>query len=114
MAQLEKFKLSTYVWDGDKDPKGFNIWVENVGSMVRATEHGKALEDMLDSKLRRKPALNQNVPTFILDDLDFGAAQAAPAEGDNTAAKVNDDDVTSIGSLFTMGEQSLKYSELSE
>ena len=114
MAQLEKFKLSTYVWDSDKDPKGFNIWVENVGSMVRATEHGRALEDMLDSKLRRRPALNQNVPTFILSDPDFEVVQPAAARNDGATAEVDDDDTTSIGSLFTTGEHPLKYSDLSE
>ena len=110
MAQLEKFKLSTYVWDSDKDPKGFNIWLENVSSMVRATEHGTPLEDMLDSKLRRRPALNQNVPTFILDDPDFGTVAMSGASGES--AQVDDDDVISIGSLFTTGEHTGKYADL--
>jgi len=49
MASMEKFKLTTVSWDSDKDPGGFFVWLENFGSVVRATEHGERLEDMLDS-----------------------------------------------------------------
>ena len=52
-CSLEKFKLTAVAWDSDKDPGGYHLWIENFGSMVRATEHGSLLEDMLDSKLGR-------------------------------------------------------------
>ena len=53
MAELEKFKLSSLSWDGDKNEEDFFIFLENFGSMVRSTKDGYDLEDMLDSKLRR-------------------------------------------------------------
>ena len=53
MAQLDRFKLSALSWDSDKDPKGFYLWIENMASLVRSTDHGPPLEDMLDSKLGR-------------------------------------------------------------
>ena len=54
MADLEKYKLSSLYWEGDKDDReeGFFVYLENVGSMVRSTASSYHLEDMLDSKLR--------------------------------------------------------------
>ena len=52
MADLEKYKLSSLFWEGDKNEEGFFVYLENFGSMVRATASGHHLEDMLDSKLR--------------------------------------------------------------
>ena len=116
MAQLEKFKLSANVWESDKDPKGFNLWVENMGSLVRATEHGLPLEHMLDSKLRRQPLVTQSVPSFLLEDPDFAPPAAAPAEPNVTgaASSATVDDNVSSGSLFTSGQHSIRYSDLSE
>ena len=68
MAQLEKFKLTAVLWDSDKEPRQFFVWLENLGSLVRATEHGNFLEDMLDSKLRRAKVNKQSVPSFLLED----------------------------------------------
>lgn len=53
MAELEKFKLSSLSWDGDKNESEFFIFLENFGSMVRSTKDGYKQEDMLDSKLLR-------------------------------------------------------------
>ena len=115
MAQLEKFKISANIWDSDKDPKGFNLWAENMGSLVRATEHGLPLELMLDSKLRRRSLLRQSVPSFLLDDPDFAPAMGAAAEA--AAAEDPDppeyDDTTSTGSVFTTGQHSVRYDDLS-
>ena len=82
MAQLEKFKLTTVVWDSDKEPRQFHVWLENFGSLVRATEHGQQLEDMLDSKLRRATVSKQSVPSFLLEDPDFAPKAPAAADGD--------------------------------
>ena len=70
-CSLEKFKLTAVAWDSDKDPGGYHLWIENFGSMVRATEHGSLLEDMLDSKLGRVKVA-KSVPSFLLQDPDFG------------------------------------------
>ena len=78
MASLDKFKLSAVTWDSDKEPKNFHLWLENIGSLVRATEHGDLLEDMLDSKLGRVKTAATSVPSFILNDPDF-APPSSPA-----------------------------------
>ena len=52
MADLEKYELSSLYWEGDKNEEGFFVYLENFGSMVRATASAHHLEDMLDSKLR--------------------------------------------------------------
>ena len=67
MATLEKFKLSALTYDYDKDPKGFFIWIESMGGFVRSTEGGPDLEDMLDSKLHRKPDVGKMIPSFLQD-----------------------------------------------
>ena len=77
MAQLERFKLQAVPWDSDKDPAGFNLWVETMGSLVRSTAHGSTLEDILDYKLRRKRVAAVATPSWILDDPDFGLGSAA-------------------------------------
>ena len=53
MTALDKFKISALPWDADKELNGFYVHLENFGSLVRATEHGDWLEDMVDSKLHR-------------------------------------------------------------
>ena len=35
MAQLEKFKLPAVLWDSDKEPRQFLVWLENFGTLVR-------------------------------------------------------------------------------
>ena len=75
MAQLEKFKLRAYSWDGDKDPTGFHVWIETFGSVVRSLQYGSMLEDMLDSKLHRKK-LDQLVSSVLLQDPDFAVNNA--------------------------------------
>ena len=77
MATLEKFKLSALSYDYDKEPKGFFIWLESMGGFVRSTEGGAELEDMLDSKLHRKPNLGAMIPSFLQDpDFDLGRPSA--------------------------------------
>ena len=55
MADLEKFKLSSLHWEGDKNEDGFFVFQENFGNMVRSTTNGFHLEETLGSKLRRAP-----------------------------------------------------------
>ena len=80
MAQLEKFKLSVVTWDSDKEPRQFFVWLENFGSLVRATEFENYLEDMLDSKLHRPKVSSQAVPSFLLEDPDFAPNTAKSPE----------------------------------
>ena len=54
MTTLEKFRLSTVVWDSDKDPNGFLKWSGLMSSLVRSTQHGAVLEDFLDAKLSKR------------------------------------------------------------
>ena len=64
MTTLEKFKLNAVIWDSDKDPNGYTKWISTIGSLVRSTQHGPALEDFLDTKLGRqvsKPAINDPI-----------------------------------------------------
>ena len=73
MITLDKFKISSLTWDGDKDPTTFFIFLENSGSLVRATDHGDFLKDMLNSKLNLVKVSTQSVPSFLLEDPDFAA-----------------------------------------
>ena len=71
MSDLSQLKLTSFVWDGDKEPHLFHIWVKAFGSMVRSMEHGAALEEMLDIKLNRKGPLKTCIPSYLLEDPDF-------------------------------------------
>ena len=56
MTSLDKFKLQAVTWDSDKDsdPLSFQKWAEDFSSIVRATEHGAPLEDLIDVKVGRQ------------------------------------------------------------
>lgn len=123
MAQLDKFKLSALTWESDKDPKGFYLWVENMSSLVRSTEHGAPLEDMLDSKLGRPKVSVANVPSFLLEDPDFAPPAIAAAVPENA----DDEVVVQIGNdngsqsnnpaqngHFTLGAHSVRYTDLTD
>ena len=118
MASLDKFKITALVWDSDKDPSGFFIWMENMSSLVRATADGQPLEVLLDSKLRRVSVRAASIPSFILNDPDFAVTQApapAPTPIQNRAepsAEAEDEDVASV-SNFTLGSASTTYADLS-
>ena len=73
MADLEKYKLSSLFWEGDKNEEGFFVYLEIFGIMVRSTASGYHLEDMRDSKLRRASILKGSVPLCLLMDPDFAA-----------------------------------------
>ena len=120
MAQLEKFKLTAVVWDSDKDPRQFFVWLENFGSLVRATEHGNLLEDMLDSKLRRARVNRQSVPSFLLEDPDFAPK---PAEAETSQEATTEDGTSksnggAAGSAasghFSLGHHAIAYDDLPE
>ena len=124
MAQLEKFKISSCIWQGDTHRSRYYLWVDNMGSIVRALEHGPLLENSLDEKLCRPKhqMLLQNVSSAILNDPDFAPAnehvfsQPAPPEqmGDGEdAASTASAAVTSItaGSHFSLGQSSIPYAD---
>ena len=71
------WRHSALTYDYDKDPKGFFIWLESMGGFVRSTEGGPDLEDMLDSKLHRKPDAGRMIPSF-LQDPDFDPVPDRP------------------------------------
>ena len=118
MAQLEKFKLSAVLWDSDKDPRQFFVWLENFGSLVRATEHGNVLEDMLDSKLRRAKVNRQAVPSFLLEDPDFAprpleaAASQEATTGDSTSGSTGGAAGSAASGHFSLGRHSIAYDDL--
>lgn len=62
MAGLEKLRLAQLTWDSDTDPDGFFIHLGNFSNVCNSLAHGSLLEDMLDSKLRRKRA-GRTVPS---------------------------------------------------
>ena len=64
------------------------MWLENFGSLVRATEFGNWLEDMLDSKLHRPKVSSQAVPSFLLEDPDFAPITAKSPEKDKDGVSV--------------------------
>jgi hypothetical protein len=104
MATLEKFKLSALVFDYDKDPKGFFLWLESMGGFVRSTEGGPELEDMLDSKLHRASFAVQGViPSFLLLDPDFDSgpsfAPHPPSEPRDSRSETADTASATIGSV---------------
>ena len=124
MAQFGKMKLSTLPWDSDKDPTGFNVWIETIGSLVRATAHGPPLETMLDHKLNRSRGTSMNIPLWILNDPDFAApdterydADPDPDEDELLSGETNDSMVGSArsgesGGTFSLGHCPFKYSDL--
>ena len=136
MAELEKCKLSSLHWEGDKNEEGFFVYLENFGSMVRSTASGYHLEGMLDSKLRRASILKGSVPSCLLMDPYF-AAFSPPVletlaqdevEGETTAEADLDleDNSASVNatvasaavgsantsSTFTLGTHSVAYKDL--
>ena len=127
MAGLEKFKLSAVTWDSDKDPSLFYVWAENMSSLVRSTDHGTHLEDMLDSKLGRSKVSTQSVPSFLLNDPDFapprgGAdvvfndADEQPNEGEENDEVESVHNGSEVGSSasghFALLPHSVKYEDL--
>ena len=121
MAQLEKFKLQAYNWDGDKDPTGFHVWIETFGSDVRSLQHGPLLEDMLDSKLKRTQQ-DHLVSSVLLADPDFqmganatgAAGEAAPGEDDDAgggASSASGSWTGSASSSFALGSHSIAYAD---
>ena len=81
MAELERFKLSNLMWDGDADEDGFFVFLENFGTIARSTPNGPLLEDMLDSKLRRAKPATGTIAAFILNDPDFAVTQHSNSTG---------------------------------
>ena len=75
MVSIDKFKLSSVVWDSDKNPTGFTKWMNDFGSLVASTEHGAILETFLDEKLGREKHLTAIVPSYISTDDDFAASK---------------------------------------
>ena len=134
MADIEKFKLGSLSWDGDKNEEEFYIFLENFGSMVRSTKHGFELEDMVDSKLRRPKLSLGSVPSFLSDDPDFGVLPsggigvvgsppsvnvgevegAEEAEGSLHSAVSGGPTASSATGHFTLGLHHTKYANLSD
>ena len=121
MAEVEKLRLANLSWDGDKEEDQFFIFVASFGNMVNAIKNGSMLEDMLDSKLRRKKA-SKAVPSFILDDPDFvppsssrTSASEAEASTDDLASPGTTPSTQSGGSgHFSLGEHHTSYRDLPE
>jgi len=134
MATLEKFKLSALSFDYDKDPKGMFIWLESFGGFVASTEGGPDLEDMLDSKLHRQKAADGAIPSFLLNDPDFGPVPHQPhppsaprvtrSEADSQSVTVGSATGTVLGSAtsggsgasgqFSLGQHHIVYNDLPE
>lgn len=117
MAQLDKLKLTMYTWDSTKEPHGFYIWLENFGCLVRATEHGGALEDMLDSKLRRVKVSRHNVPSYLLDDPDFAVPATTITREGEAGIFANSPTQSSGGGSttsvhFSLGTHHVAYQDL--
>ncbi len=88
MADLEKLRLAQLSWDSDSDPDGFFIHLGNFSNVCNALSHGALLEDMLDSKLRRKRA-GRTVPSFLLEDPDFAAPEVTLGPGSRNTTRMH-------------------------
>ena len=66
MVSIDKFKLSSVVWDSDKHPTGFTKWMNDFGSLMASIEHGAALETFLDEKLGHEKHLTTIVPSYTV------------------------------------------------
>ena len=100
MTAVDKFKLSSITWDGDKEPRQFHLWLEQMSSIVRATEHGPPLEEMLDSKLGRAKVSSGMVASYLLSDPDF-----APSKLINGPLPVNRSALSAeLGRLFLLAD----------
>ena len=76
MTTLEKLKLDVVIWESDTDQAGYQHWADNMQAFVRTLLQGDQLEDMLDAKLGRHRARKANIPSYILNDLDFASMTA--------------------------------------
>ena len=85
MTSIDKFKLSSVIWDYYKNPNGITKWMNDFGSLVASTEHGAILETFLDEKLRREKHLAATVPSYISADDDFAAPPPDPPDEDENA-----------------------------
>jgi hypothetical protein len=124
MAQMDRFKISALTWDSDKDPAGFFQWMETMSSLVRATENGPPLEQMLDAKLHRKQSRTEMIPSFLLEDPDFAISGSAPAEMGQADTDQSEDTVgdnrsgvsrgSGVDDTFSLGRSAVSYAELSD
>ena len=80
MVSIDKFKLSSVVWDSDKNPTGFTKWMSDFSALVASTEHGATLEKFLDEKLGRQKHHSVTVPSYITGDDDFDDPPPAQQE----------------------------------
>lgn len=99
---MEKLKISAATWDSDRDPNGGKKWIQNMGSLVRATKHGLPLEEFLDRKLGRDVHKPATVPSFITSDPEFavhppGAPAAAATVSSTTSTTSTSSTTTSSG-----------------
>ena len=73
MTSFDKFKLQAVTWDSDAHPDAttFQKWAEDFSSIVRATDGGSPLEDLIDDKVGRQVLQPIAVPSYLKDDPDF-------------------------------------------
>ena len=106
MTTLDKFRLTAVTWDSDKEPNGFHKWIGLMGSLVRSTAGGEALENFLDAKLGRNIAKTATVPSF-LQDPDFDPPPVIPpdleTDGAEAATSAAPDDDGSEAGFITQG-----------
>ena len=131
MTSLDKFKLQAVTWDSDKDsdPSSFQKWAEDFSSIVRATEHGAPLEDLIDAKVGRQILQPLAVPSYLKDDPDFATfielqTEAAAAmdefytSGSTASPGAQAEDTTATPSVapsgFSLGKSKLPYHLLDE
>ena len=68
-------KFKDCVFESDKDPKYFRVWVRLLSGIVRNIPGGAAIENFLDNYLSREKYLAMTRPAFLDDPLlTFGAS----------------------------------------
>ena len=84
-------KFKECVFDSDKDPKYFRLWVRLLSGIIRNIPGGAALENFLDHYLKRDIYTSSTRPSFLEDeDLDLG--DHGPELRPQVSSSTDDDD----------------------
>ena len=115
MTTLDKFKVTAVTWDCKDET--YATWDEQMGSLVRSTLGGAALEDWWCFKVGKISHQKVAIPSYLLADPDFEGALAytadgaAGAAGEDSLSSTSPSSYSSINTLQSMGN---KYNDLPE
>ena len=88
-------KFKECVFDSDKDPKYFRLWVRLLSGIIRNIPGGAALENFLDHYLKRDLHTSSTRPSF-LDDDELALGDHATNGGIQASSRDEDDEEISV------------------